>query len=165
MLLEVHPDSGFEEIKRAYHKQVKQWHPDLNPSPRAHEQFIRINEAYEKITADLYLKSLIKRNRNDADLRYRYFYHTMRHHSPKSTKIDFTDTCQGRMIYISVHLLFVIIGFLVFINPLMIVVSKNLDPYKTIADSITNICASMLFGIAMTYFVSRSLFSFIRRII
>ena len=36
-----------EEIKRAYRKQAKRWHPDLNSSSEASSQFVRINEAYE----------------------------------------------------------------------------------------------------------------------
>jgi DnaJ domain len=36
-----------DEIKRAYRQRAKQYHPDLNPSDGAAEQFIQISLAYE----------------------------------------------------------------------------------------------------------------------
>jgi hypothetical protein len=36
-----------EEIKKAYRRLAKQYHPDVNKSPDAHDRFIEITEAYE----------------------------------------------------------------------------------------------------------------------
>ncbi len=38
------------EIKKAYYKKVRKVHPDVNPSPNATEEFIKINNAYEILT-------------------------------------------------------------------------------------------------------------------
>lgn len=38
------------EIKKAYFKKVRKVHPDVNPSPNATEEFIKINNAYEILT-------------------------------------------------------------------------------------------------------------------
>lgn len=38
------------EIKKAYYKKVRKVHPDVNPSPNATEEFIRVNNAYEILT-------------------------------------------------------------------------------------------------------------------
>ena len=46
-ILEVSPDSGILEIKRAFRKKAKKLHPDLNKDPGAQENFILVNEAYE----------------------------------------------------------------------------------------------------------------------
>jgi curved DNA-binding protein len=35
-----------EEIKEAYRRLAKEYHPDKNPSPEAEEMFKLINEAY-----------------------------------------------------------------------------------------------------------------------
>ena len=40
-----------EEIKTAYRRLSKKYHPDVNRSPDAEKQFIRIKEAYEFLTA------------------------------------------------------------------------------------------------------------------
>jgi hypothetical protein len=39
--------SSVEEIKKAYRKKAREFHPDINPSPSAKDMFILITEAYE----------------------------------------------------------------------------------------------------------------------
>ena len=46
-LLEIPPNASKQEIKRAYWRLAKKWHPDVNPGQEAQTQFIRINQAYE----------------------------------------------------------------------------------------------------------------------
>ena len=41
------PDATLAEIKKAYRKKAKEWHPDLNHAPGARQKFIEVNEAYE----------------------------------------------------------------------------------------------------------------------
>ncbi len=48
-ILGVNENSSIEEIKKAYKKKAKEFHPDLNKSPDAEEHFKKINEAYNKI--------------------------------------------------------------------------------------------------------------------
>ena len=48
-ILEVSPVSGILEIKRAFRKKAKQFHPDLNKDSGAQDKFILVNEAYEFI--------------------------------------------------------------------------------------------------------------------
>ncbi|HET6227249.1 MAG TPA: DnaJ domain-containing protein [Bacteroidia bacterium] len=49
-ILEVRRDATLEEIKQAYRSKAKLVHPDVNDSPKAHELFTIINEAYEILT-------------------------------------------------------------------------------------------------------------------
>ncbi len=46
-ILEVSPDASQAEIKQAYRRLVKQYHPDTNQQNTDKEQIIRINAAYE----------------------------------------------------------------------------------------------------------------------
>ena len=47
-ILGVAPDSGAEEIKRAYRRLARQYHPDVNPGDKAaEEKFKLLGEAYE----------------------------------------------------------------------------------------------------------------------
>jgi hypothetical protein len=41
------PGASDHEIKQAYRRRAKLLHPDRNPSPTAHQQFIQLTEAYE----------------------------------------------------------------------------------------------------------------------
>ncbi|MFY0651511.1 MAG: DnaJ domain-containing protein [Cyclobacteriaceae bacterium] len=48
--LGLRPGATKSQIKSAYRKLSKRYHPDVNKSPEAHEQFIAINEAYRFLT-------------------------------------------------------------------------------------------------------------------
>lgn len=49
-VLGVKKDASQDEIKNAYHKLARQYHPDLHPNdPQAAEKFKEINEAYETL--------------------------------------------------------------------------------------------------------------------
>ena len=46
-LLGISPGSNSEQLKKAFKREAKRWHPDLNSnSPNAEERFKWINEAY-----------------------------------------------------------------------------------------------------------------------
>ena len=51
-LLGLPADSSVEEIKKAYRKKARLYHPDINPSPNAKDLFIRITEAYDFLIAN-----------------------------------------------------------------------------------------------------------------
>ncbi len=50
-ILGVQPNAGEKEIKSAFRRLARQYHPDVNPDdPRAEERFKEINEAYEVLS-------------------------------------------------------------------------------------------------------------------
>ena len=53
-ILDIPPGSNKEAIKVAYRKKAKQYHPDVNQSPNAHQQFLLIQNAYLMLTDDNY---------------------------------------------------------------------------------------------------------------
>ncbi|MEX1001633.1 MAG: J domain-containing protein [Crocinitomicaceae bacterium] len=58
-LLGIEPTTDPSAIKRAYRQQALKYHPDRNPSPNAHIQFIRITEAYEILSGQrIYRKKI-----------------------------------------------------------------------------------------------------------
>jgi curved DNA-binding protein CbpA len=46
-ILDLPFNSSVDEIKKAYRKKARLYHPDINPSPDAKEMFINVTEAYE----------------------------------------------------------------------------------------------------------------------
>lgn len=46
-ILEVQASATEQELKKAYRRKALQLHPDRNKSPRAHEEFVELTEAYE----------------------------------------------------------------------------------------------------------------------
>jgi molecular chaperone DnaJ len=51
-ILGVPKDATADDIKRAYRKLARQYHPDVNPDPGAQERFKEINAAYEVLSDD-----------------------------------------------------------------------------------------------------------------
>jgi molecular chaperone DnaJ len=51
-ILGVAKDADADDIKRAYRKLARQYHPDVNPDPAAAEKFKDINNAYEVLSDD-----------------------------------------------------------------------------------------------------------------
>lgn len=63
-ILDVSRDATLDEIKQAYRAKAKLVHPDVNDSPKAHELFAIVNEAYE------ILSDKRKRQLHDVKLNY-----------------------------------------------------------------------------------------------
>jgi len=51
-ILGVSRSASHADIKRAYKKMARNWHPDKNSDPKAQEKFIKINEAHEILSDD-----------------------------------------------------------------------------------------------------------------
>lgn len=69
-LLEVPPTSSVEEIRQAFRARMREWHPDVNPSPSATAHTQRLIVAYKIL--------------NDAEARRRYDVEYARHSSTRS---------------------------------------------------------------------------------
>jgi hypothetical protein len=46
-ILNLKPDSSIEDIRKAYRRKARLYHPDINNAPDAADNFIRITEAYD----------------------------------------------------------------------------------------------------------------------
>jgi len=44
-VLGVHPGATEDEIRSAFRSKAKELHPDVNPSPKAHEEFLECQQA------------------------------------------------------------------------------------------------------------------------
>jgi len=53
-ILNLTKDASFEEVKAAYRRLARQFHPDVNAGDRnATERFIQVNQAYKQLTAHM----------------------------------------------------------------------------------------------------------------
>ncbi len=49
-ILHLSQDADEEAIKEAFRREVKRYHPDINPNPNAKEIYLKLNEAYQVLT-------------------------------------------------------------------------------------------------------------------
>jgi molecular chaperone DnaJ len=48
-ILQVSDTATYEEIRRSYLQMAREYHPDVNDSPKAAEIFAKVNEAHETL--------------------------------------------------------------------------------------------------------------------
>jgi len=70
-ILGLKPGASNQDIKKVYRLLAKKYHPDINPSPFAHEQFTAIAEAYEVLSSLDPLK--VKRSDPEDMQTYEYY--------------------------------------------------------------------------------------------
>jgi WD40 repeat protein len=46
-ILGIDPRATLEQVRKAYRKLAREYHPDVNPDPKAHDRMAQINEAFE----------------------------------------------------------------------------------------------------------------------
>jgi len=51
-ILSIQSNASIDDIKKAYRKKARLYHPDINPAPDAKDHFISITEAYEFLIAN-----------------------------------------------------------------------------------------------------------------
>jgi curved DNA-binding protein len=96
--LGVSKTSSLKEIKSAYRKLARQWHPDVNPTKKkqAEEKFKEISEAYE-VLSDPQKRKTYDELGSDWQQRARDFQGGMRHGGPTDggVQFDFGDLGEG----------------------------------------------------------------------
>lgn len=67
-ILEIKPSASQDEIKQAYYKLAKQFHPDFNPLETGADQFRRVQKAYEVLSNPQSRQTYDIENRFNEDL-------------------------------------------------------------------------------------------------
>ena len=90
-ILELRPGASFEEVKQAYKKSVRKWHPDRFPNndlelqKKAHDMFRLISEAYSELESFFQDRSRVK----FADEQPKYSSYN---HGFEGSRDDWTET-------------------------------------------------------------------------
>lgn len=56
-VLGISPDSTETEVREAFFRKAKEFHPDINPDPKAKEEFLRIRESYRVLNNSVHRQS------------------------------------------------------------------------------------------------------------
>lgn len=173
-ILGVNPNSSTAELKHAYRQKAKLLHPDINPSPDAHSEFIRTKQAFEFIQKYRTCQALYRRRmsyyreRARTNPQYKNYYYkkqvryrmskenAWRIYNSKKDKVNFKTTLFGKVIFVLFHIMFLFVGFYVLLYPLIHTLKYGVDQEKTLIGTIITIICSMLFGSIMIFMISIS---------
>lgn len=173
-ILGVNPDSSTEELKRAFRQKAKLLHPDINPSPDAHSEFIRTKQAFEFIQSYRTLQALYRRRtsyyreRTRTSPHYRNQYrkeqvryrmskdNAWRIYNSRKEKVNFKATLFGKIVFFVFHAMFLFVGIYIILYPLIHTIRYGADPEKTLIGTIITIVCAMLFGTIMVSMITIS---------
>lgn len=85
-ILELERNCTVDDIKQAYRRLAKKYHPDINKSPQAHEKFIEISEAYEVL---LHETTYNDQNEKQTQYNYEAFIRDVREAAQKQARMRY----------------------------------------------------------------------------
>jgi hypothetical protein len=171
-ILDLNPGASQVEIKQAFRRKAKIYHPDLNPSPYASQEFIRIKKAFDYLVdynpsrSGYYSNSFSHQSRKRSYYSgagsfnresYQKWQDYMRHfrHSPKKD-LDFKTTVFGKVVFYFFHALFIIIGMYILISPISSVLSYGIESDRDTATTIFALAGSSVLGLIMIVMITLS---------
>src|SRR5208337_2487578 len=89
-ILEIDENCSLDEIKQAYRRLAKKYHPDLNAAPDAQQKFIEINEAYEVLVEEArHPYQPLNRPAENVQQEYNEFIHLVREQARKRARLRY----------------------------------------------------------------------------
>ena len=103
-VLDILPTTDVTKIKKAYRKLAFKYHPDVNPSEKAHLKFIELTEAYEICIGEKIIKpngstktqKTPQQEREERMQRAREFYRQSKINEEKKNQIYFKNLTSGK---------------------------------------------------------------------
>ncbi len=183
-ILGISTQASIEEAKRAYRQKAKLLHPDHNKSADAHDQFVKLNMAFEYVSR--YIETQNSRQNSEIHKDYnssfheQTFYHTYnynyqwhsnynyhegenrykRKHQAKKKDIDIKKTLLGKFIGVFFYTCLFVVGIFVIIYPLYTTLHNGIDPDNTLANTVLAIIFAMIIGLAYVFTVIISFLNF-----
>jgi len=173
-ILDLNPGATTDEIRKAYRLKAKSCHPDASKSPETAFEFIRLKEAFDVVLKNKHLENTI-RHQGFAHPRDPYFRRTHGYHPPyarsngskgseeQNNPNDFLRSRLGYILYLLMHILFLVTGFIVLLGPIYTIIKHGFADYGSFAYWVFNLIAAMAFGVIMIVKISGSIFRFIKK--
>src|SRR5208337_3656722 len=94
-ILEIDENCSLDEIKQAYRRLAKKYHPDRNAAENAQQKFIEINEAYEVLIEEAtHPEQHIDNSTGISEKEYNEFIHLVREQARKRAQVRYQKAAQ-----------------------------------------------------------------------
>lgn len=174
-ILGISPGASQTEIKHAFREKAKLYHPDLNHSPYASQEFIKVKKAFDYLSSynpqrtSCYSKPFTHRTyqrrpyhkaQNFDYERYRKWQEHVRNFtSNHRNEFDFRTTLFGKIIYYFFHILFIFLGIYILIGPTLSVITDGIEPGRSVVATISAVIGVSAFGVIMIVVLTFSVLS------
>lgn len=169
-ILGVEPGADVEKIKSSFRKLAMELHPDHNPSEKASQYFIILQNAYQYLLEHPYNKAEadeLLRLKEAEKMRNKFvFHHTVHYNSnPLSTKtlreiLKYSPTARG--MYVLFHLLFIWAGIYMIYRPIYNIFYYPIDERANAFSAYFVLWFGFVFGVFITITFLYSGIKFIR---
>lgn len=165
-ILELEDGADISEIKKAYRRLAKLYHPDINRSKDAGDFFIIINEAYEILLKWNQNKSNFeskkpKQEPFDRDKWIKEERIKARKRARENAKKRFEEFQKSNIyrtalvVYTLTDFVFIFISLVIIISPILYTIDHGFDP-KRIEMEITAVIAAVILGSTMLYLILKN---------
>lgn len=161
-ILGVSPYASLEDVKKVFRQKAKSFHPDINPSPNASAEFIRLKNSFDQIIQYRKIQSTYMRpgtNRTSASY-YRYGtsnwqrssyakqFHQFYKQKKEEVKLEdlLRKTPVGKIIFIAIHVIFALAALLIIVSPLQNIIVHGFNPEVSVLSALIGVVFSELFG-------------------
>jgi curved DNA-binding protein CbpA len=170
-ILGIKPGADAETIKAAYRKSAMELHPDHNPSPKAHDYFIILQNAYEYLIEHPYVPLNDKvyspdnrrressfSNSSARPASFRQVYHIQRY----TLREVLNKSLMARVLYVGFHILFLIIGFFLIIRSVIDIIFYSVDERTDPFSAYISVGFAIFFGLVISSVFLYTGYSFIK---
>ncbi len=146
------------EIKKAYRKLVKQYHPDVSKYKDAHEKFIEINEAYKYLLSAKTGKQHVSKNHISYDDWIKYKREKARREAAMHAKRKYEEFKKSKIykssliIYDIIRYVYLLIGAAMIVIPFASIDFDNTDP-KRLPLLITGAVTLCILGLVFIFMI------------
>ena len=159
-ILEIDKSASLYEIKKAYRKKVKLYHPDVSKFENPHELFIEVNEAY-RCLANLKLGKM-KPNKKSNTVSYedwiKYRREKTRKEADRHARIRYQEFKKSKIYKTAkafvqiINYIYMLIGLIMIVVPITTVITRGIDP-DIFATTITAIVITCLLGFIFIFMI------------
>lgn len=159
-ILEIDNSASLNDIKKAYRKKVKLYHPDISKFENSHEMFINVNEAYRCLINLKFgkTKQIKKSNTINYEDWIKYRREKARKEADRHARIRYQEFKKSKIyktakVFVQlINYIYMLIGLIMIVVPITTIITRGIDP-DIFATTITATIIVSLLGFIFIFMI------------